>query len=63
MKGHKKAPFLVRKGRLECDEGKDCKRAFQSQEAACRPAGEAEGLREPVADGRGCGEDEIHRKK
>lgn len=47
----------------QCDKGKDCKRAFQSQEAACRPAGEAEGLGEPVADGGRCGENEIHRKK
>ena len=44
----------------QCDKGKDCKRAFQSPEAACGPAGEAEGLGEPVADGRGCGEDEIY---
>ena len=54
-------PFLPGHGKEnKCDKGKDCKGAFQSQEAACRFAGETERFGEPVADGRGCGEDEIH---
>ena len=47
----------------QCDKGKDCKRAFQSPGAACGASGKAEGLGESVTDGRGCGENEVHREE
>ena len=36
------------------------KELTESPGAACRIAGKTEGLGGAVADGRGCGEDEIH---